>query len=96
MRETHNFIWIGFHNFYHQLFVWILRWPKLTFAVIVLVMAAGLSHAGSYGTPMICGLRLPYRQPHRGHRSPGHTGLHSSSRNCKHAPTPPALNRRQF
>jgi heavy metal efflux system protein len=49
MKETHNFIWMGFHTFYHELFVWILRWPKLTLALIVLVMAAGLSQFSHVG-----------------------------------------------
>jgi len=43
MKETHNFVWEAFHNFYHNLFVRILRWPRLTLAIICLVMAAGLS-----------------------------------------------------
>jgi len=43
MRETQNFVWEAFHNFYHNLFVRVLRAPRLTVAVIVLVMAAGLS-----------------------------------------------------
>jgi len=49
MRETHNFIWAAFHDFYHNLFVRVLRWPKLTLAVIVLVMAAGLSQFSHLG-----------------------------------------------
>ncbi|HTY53872.1 MAG TPA: efflux RND transporter permease subunit, partial [Candidatus Binataceae bacterium] len=44
MKETHNIVWEGFHNFYHNLFVRILRWPKLTLAVITLIMIAGLSY----------------------------------------------------
>jgi heavy metal efflux system protein len=43
MKETHNFVWEAFHNFYHNLFVRILRWPRLTLVVIFLIMAAGLS-----------------------------------------------------
>ncbi len=43
MKETHNFVWEAFHNFYHNLFVRTLRWPRLTLAVIFLLMAAGLS-----------------------------------------------------
>jgi heavy metal efflux system protein len=43
MKETHNIVWEAFHNFYHNLFVRILRWPRLTLVVICLVMAAGLS-----------------------------------------------------
>jgi heavy metal efflux system protein len=49
MRETQNFIWMAFHNFYHQLFVRVLRWPKLTLALIVLMMAAGLSQFSRLG-----------------------------------------------
>jgi len=43
MRETHNIIWEAFHNFYHKLFVKILRWPRVTLAVIVAIVIAGLS-----------------------------------------------------
>src|ERR1700689_1128355 len=43
MKETHNFVWEAFHNFYHNLFVRILRWPRLALVVIFLFMAAGLS-----------------------------------------------------
>jgi heavy metal efflux system protein len=43
MKETHNVVWEAFHNFYHNLFVRVLRAPRLTVLVIVLVMAAGLS-----------------------------------------------------
>ena len=43
MKETHNFVWEAFHNFYYKLFVRVLRWPKLTLAIITLVMVAGLS-----------------------------------------------------
>jgi len=43
MKETHNFVWEAFHNFYHNLFVRILRWPRLTLVIICVVMAAGLS-----------------------------------------------------
>ena len=43
MRETHNIIWEAFHNFYHNLFVKILRWPRVTLAVIVAIVIAGLS-----------------------------------------------------
>jgi heavy metal efflux system protein len=49
MKETHNFIWVGFHDFYHQLFVRVLRWPKLTLGVILLVMLAGLSQFSRLG-----------------------------------------------
>ena len=43
MKETHNIVWEAFHRFYHNLFIRILRWPYLTLAVIILVMAGGLS-----------------------------------------------------
>ncbi len=43
MRETDNFVWEAFSTFYHRLFVKVLKWPRLTLAVIVIVVAAGLS-----------------------------------------------------
>ncbi len=43
MKETHNIVWRSFHRFYHNLFVRILRFPRLTLVAIVLIMAAGLS-----------------------------------------------------
>jgi cobalt-zinc-cadmium resistance protein CzcA len=43
MEETHNFVWEAFSHFYHNLFVRILQWPRLTLAVIVLIVAGGLS-----------------------------------------------------
>jgi heavy metal efflux system protein len=43
MKETHNIVWESLHRFYHKLFIRILRWPYLTLAVIVLIMAGGLS-----------------------------------------------------
>ncbi|HYB91708.1 MAG TPA: CusA/CzcA family heavy metal efflux RND transporter [Candidatus Binataceae bacterium] len=43
MKETHNVVWEGFHRFYHNLFVRILRWPYLTLAIIILIMAGGLA-----------------------------------------------------
>jgi heavy metal efflux system protein len=49
MKETHNIVWEAFHKFYHNLFVKVLRWPKLTLAIIILVMAAGLSQFGRLG-----------------------------------------------
>ncbi len=49
MRETHNFVWEGFHKFYHNLFVRVLRWPKLTLAIILLIMVAGLSQFNRLG-----------------------------------------------
>jgi cobalt-zinc-cadmium resistance protein CzcA len=43
MRETHNFVWEAFSRLYHNLFVVILRWPRLTLALITLILAGGLS-----------------------------------------------------
>ena len=43
MEETHNFVWEAFSHFYHNLFVRILQWPRLTLAVIALIVAGGLS-----------------------------------------------------
>jgi len=43
MKETHNFVWEAFSRFYHNLFVRILQWPRLTLALITLVVAGGLS-----------------------------------------------------
>jgi len=43
MRETHNFVWEAFHRFYHNLFVRVLRWPRLTLLVIATIVIAGLS-----------------------------------------------------
>ena len=43
MRETHNLIWEAFHHFYHNLFVRVLRWPRLTLLVIAAIVIAGLS-----------------------------------------------------
>jgi heavy metal efflux system protein len=43
MKETQNIVWRSFHRFYHNLFVRILRFPRLTLVVIGLIMAAGLS-----------------------------------------------------
>ncbi len=43
MAETHNFIWEGFSRFYHNLFIRVLRWPRLTLTVIALIVAGGLS-----------------------------------------------------
>ena len=43
MEETHNFVWETFSHFYHNLFVRILQWPRLTLAVITLIVAGGLS-----------------------------------------------------
>ena len=43
MRATHNFVWEAFHRFYHNLFVQVLRWPRLTLLVIAVIVVAGLS-----------------------------------------------------
>ena len=43
MEETQNFVWETFSHFYHNLFVRILQWPRLTLAVIALIVAGGLS-----------------------------------------------------
>jgi heavy metal efflux system protein len=43
MEETHNFVWEALRRFYHNLFVRVLRWPRLTLAIIVTIVIAGLS-----------------------------------------------------
>ena len=43
MKEARNIVWEALHNFYHNLFVRVLRVPRLTVTAIVLIMAAGLS-----------------------------------------------------
>ena len=43
MKETHNFVWEAFRNFYHNLFVKVLQWPRVTVAVITLIIIGGLS-----------------------------------------------------
>jgi len=43
MRESHNVVWELVRRFYHGLFVRVLRWPKLTLAVIVILIGAVLS-----------------------------------------------------
>ena len=43
MKETHNFVWEAFSRFYHNLFVRILQWPRLTLTVIALIVVGGLS-----------------------------------------------------
>jgi heavy metal efflux system protein len=49
MKETSNFVWEGFSRVYHNLFVRVLRWPKLTLAIIILIMIAGLSQFNRLG-----------------------------------------------
>ncbi len=43
MRTIHNPIWGGISSFYHGLFVRVLRWPRLTLSVIVLIAVGVLS-----------------------------------------------------
>jgi cobalt-zinc-cadmium resistance protein CzcA len=43
MDESRNFVWIAVSRFYHNLFVLILEWPRLTLAAIALTAAGGLS-----------------------------------------------------
>ena len=43
MRTIRNPIWLGIAAFYHGLFVRVLRWPRLTLTVIVLMVAGVLS-----------------------------------------------------
>jgi cobalt-zinc-cadmium resistance protein CzcA len=43
MKETHNFVWEAFSRFYHNLFVRILQWPRLTLVIIALIVVGGLS-----------------------------------------------------
>jgi cobalt-zinc-cadmium resistance protein CzcA len=43
MRTIHNPIWQGISSFYHGLFVRVLRWPRLTLTVVVLMVAGALS-----------------------------------------------------
>ncbi|HLW71737.1 MAG TPA: CusA/CzcA family heavy metal efflux RND transporter [Candidatus Binataceae bacterium] len=43
MRETHNFIWEAFSHSYHALFVRVLRWPRATVTIIMLLVAGGLA-----------------------------------------------------
>jgi cobalt-zinc-cadmium resistance protein CzcA len=43
IKETHNVVWLAFHRGYHRLFVKVLRWPKLTVAVIAVVIVGVLS-----------------------------------------------------
>ena len=43
MKQTHNFVWEGFHRFYHNLFVRAVRWPYATLALILMILLAGLS-----------------------------------------------------
>jgi cobalt-zinc-cadmium resistance protein CzcA len=42
MKESHNAVWEAFHNFYHNLFVRILAYPRRTVGVIILMLVIGL------------------------------------------------------
>ncbi len=43
MRTIHNPIWQAISSFYHGLFVRVLRWPRLTLTVVVLMVVGVLS-----------------------------------------------------
>jgi len=43
MRVIHNPIWAAIAAFYHGMFEWVLRWPRLTLTAIVLLVAGVLS-----------------------------------------------------
>jgi heavy metal efflux system protein len=43
MKRTHNFVWEGFQRFYHNLFVRAVRWPRVTLALILMIILVGLS-----------------------------------------------------
>src|SRR5260370_32061463 len=43
MEERRNFIWLAISRFYHNLFVGVLQWPRLSLALIALMVAGGLS-----------------------------------------------------
>ncbi|MGH7842850.1 MAG: efflux RND transporter permease subunit, partial [Candidatus Binataceae bacterium] len=43
MRESYNPVWRAIRGFYHGLFVRVLEWPRLTLAIIGLVIVAVLS-----------------------------------------------------
>jgi heavy metal efflux system protein len=43
MKETRNIVWLVVHRFYHRLFVRILQWPKVTLAIVLLILVSGLS-----------------------------------------------------
>jgi cobalt-zinc-cadmium resistance protein CzcA len=43
MKESHNIVWETFHNFYHNLFVRILQYPRRTVGVIIAMLAIGLA-----------------------------------------------------
>jgi cobalt-zinc-cadmium resistance protein CzcA len=43
IKEAANPVWYAVSAFYHRLFVRVLRWPKLSLLVILLMVSAGLS-----------------------------------------------------
>jgi heavy metal efflux system protein len=43
MEERRNFIWLAISRFYHNLFVGVLQWPRLSLALIALMVVGGLS-----------------------------------------------------
>jgi len=56
LRETHNFLWEGFRTVYHWLFIRVLNWPRLTLAVITLMVIGGFSlfpHLGGEFIPKL-------------------------------------------
>ncbi len=43
IRESRNFVWEGIRRFYHGLFVRVLKWPRLTLAVVGVLVVGVLS-----------------------------------------------------
>jgi cobalt-zinc-cadmium resistance protein CzcA len=43
MKQTHNFVWESFQRFYHNLFVRAVHWPRVTLALILMIILVGLS-----------------------------------------------------
>src|SRR5260370_15188651 len=43
LRESYNPVWESIRAFYHWLFVRIISWPRLTLAIILLIVAGALS-----------------------------------------------------
>ena len=43
LSESHNRVWDAISRFYHNLFVLVLEWPKLTLTLILIVLVAVLS-----------------------------------------------------
>lgn len=54
IRESHNPVWEAVRRFYHRVFVLVLRWPRLTLAIIVVLIVGVLSLF-----PMLGGEFLP-------------------------------------